>query len=85
MFTEPVILPLNPLCSGLPTNNYFHEAVILGKLVVAVLVKGVRAVSKRDPSLPCSEDPSTGLYEGDSISKLQIVIEKSRMEIMTYK
>jgi len=24
-------------------------------------------------------------YEGDSISKLQIVIEKNRMEIMTYK
>ena len=26
-----------------------------------------------------------GRYEGDSISKLQIVIEKNRMEIMTYK
>ena len=25
------------------------------------------------------------IYEGDSISKLQIVIEKNRMEIMTYK
>jgi len=25
------------------------------------------------------------MYEGDSISKLQIVIEKNRMEIMTYK
>ena len=25
------------------------------------------------------------LYEGNSISKLQIVIEKNRMEIMTYK
>ena len=24
-------------------------------------------------------------YEGNSISKLQIVIEKNRMEIMTYK
>ena len=24
-------------------------------------------------------------YEGDSISKLQIVIEKNRMEIMAYK
>ena len=24
------------------------------------------------------------MYEGDSISKLQIVIEKNRMEIMTY-
>ena len=24
-------------------------------------------------------------YEGDSISKLQIVIEKNRMEILTYK
>jgi len=24
-------------------------------------------------------------YEGDSISKSQIVIEKNRMEIMTYK
>jgi hypothetical protein len=26
-----------------------------------------------------------GIYEGNSISKLQIVIEKNRMEIMTYK
>jgi len=25
------------------------------------------------------------MYEGNSISKLQIVIEKNRMEIMTYK
>ena len=25
------------------------------------------------------------IYEGNSISKLQIVIEKNRMEIMTYK
>ena len=25
------------------------------------------------------------MYEGDSISKLQMVIEKKRMEIMTYK
>ena len=25
------------------------------------------------------------IHEGDSISKLQIVIEKNRMEIMTYK
>jgi hypothetical protein len=25
------------------------------------------------------------IYEGNSISKLQIVIEKKRMEIMTYK
>jgi len=25
------------------------------------------------------------IYVGDSISKLQIVIEKNRMEIMTYK
>jgi len=25
------------------------------------------------------------IYEGDSISKLQMVIEKNRMEIMTYK
>ena len=32
--------------------------------------------------------PITGIfwrYEGNSISKLQIVIEKNRMEIMTYK
>jgi len=28
---------------------------------------------------------STGRYEGNSISKLQIVIEKNQMEIMTYK
>ena len=27
----------------------------------------------------------TYIYEGNSISKLQIVIEKNRMEIMTYK
>jgi len=27
----------------------------------------------------------TNIYDGDSISKLQIVIEKTRMEIMTYK
>ena len=26
-----------------------------------------------------------GFYEGKSISKLQIVIEKNQMEIMTYK
>jgi hypothetical protein len=25
------------------------------------------------------------IYEGNSISKIQIVIEKNRMEIMTYK
>jgi hypothetical protein len=28
---------------------------------------------------------SRWIYEGNSISKLQIVIEKNRMEIMTYK
>ena len=27
----------------------------------------------------------SNMYEGNSISKLQIVIEKNRMEIMTYK
>jgi len=31
------------------------------------------------------DDFITSKYEGDSISKLQIVIEKNRMEIMTYK
>ena len=30
-------------------------------------------------------DLATRFYEGNSISKLQIVIEKNRMEIMTYK
>ena len=30
-------------------------------------------------------DSKDGLYEGNSISKLQIVIEKNRVEIMSYK
>jgi len=35
--------------------------------------------------LQYSTVPHESIYEGNSISKLQIVIEKNRMEIMTYK
>ena len=48
---------------------------------------------KSQPSLTWKEintftdsyQSSYDIYEGNSISKLQIVIEKNRMEIMTYK
>ena len=33
----------------------------------------------------CKHTHNMFMYEGNSISKLQIVIEKNRMEIMTYK
>jgi ribosomal protein L16/L10AE len=40
---------------------------------------------KLSDRLGCIEHSNARVYEGNSISKLQIVIEKNRMEIMTYK
>ena len=48
----------------------------------------VKNMGHKGPVLRKDASGSEGLepkYEGDSISKLQIVIEKNRMEIMTYK
>jgi len=56
-------------------HNFMHERFFID-------------CSQRQPTLPLSIRINTGsfyaIYEGKSISKLQIVIEKRRTGIMTY-